>query len=120
MTPLPLRIMIHKQELDLGLQKPSMYELRNLVQGNEVFRYSFEMNVHKDYDITAVETYFDKICDKWSEEFIERPEVLFWGEVMFGVVYKITYIVRNPEDILGKGSDFTHEMSRFHFEVKNS
>ena len=74
-------------------------------------------SVNKDYDIASVESYFANVCNKWSEEFIERPEVLFWGEVMFGVIYKVTYIVKDPKDILGKGSDFTHEMSRFHFEA---
>ena len=94
--------------------------LRNLATGSEVFRYSFELNVHKDYDIALVEAYFDEICEKWKDEFIDRPEVLFWSEAMFGVVYKIVYIVKDPMDILGKGSDFTHEMSRFHFAAKAS
>jgi len=92
--------------------------LRNLAQGTEVFRYSFELNVNKDYDIASVEAYLEKVCDKWADEFIERPEVLFWGEVMFGLVYKVTYIVRDPKDILGKGSNFTHEISRFQFEAE--
>ena len=94
--------------------------LRNLATGSEVFRYSFELNVHKDYDIALVESYFDEICEKWKDEFIEKPEVLFSSEVMFGVVYKVVYIVKDPMDILGKGSDFTHEMSRFHFNAKAS
>ena len=82
---------------------------------NELSRYSFEIGVNKDYDIASVEAYFSKICDKWASEFIERPEILFWGEVMFGLTYKVTYIVANPKDILGKGSNFTHELSRFQF-----
>ncbi|MFW9843301.1 MAG: mechanosensitive ion channel domain-containing protein [Candidatus Thorarchaeota archaeon] len=91
---------------------------RELAKGTEVFRYSFELNIHKDYDIQQVEAYFDEICEKWKDEFIDKPEVLFWSEVMFGVVYKIVYIVKDPMDILGKGSDFTHEMSRFHFAAR--
>lgn len=94
--------------------------IRNLAKGTEVFRYSFELNVHKDYDITLVEAYFNQICEKWQDEFVDKPEVLFWSEAMFGVVYKVTYIVKDPMDILGKGSDFTHEMSRFHFAAKAS
>jgi hypothetical protein len=92
--------------------------LRDLTTGTEVFRYSFELNVHKDYDIALVEAYFEEICEKWKDEFIDKPEILFWSETMFGVVYKVTYIVENPMDILGKGSDFTHEMSRLHFKAR--
>jgi hypothetical protein len=94
--------------------------LRNLATGTEVFRYSFEVNVNKDYDIALVDAYFDEICEKWKDEFIDKPEVLFSSEVMFGVVYKVVYIVKDPMDILGKGSDFTHEISRFQFAAKAS
>jgi hypothetical protein len=89
--------------------------LRDLTTGTEVYRYSFELNVHKDYDIALVEAYFEEICEKWKDEFIDKPEVLFSAEVMFGLVYRVVYIVKDPMDILRKGSDFTHEISRFHF-----
>jgi hypothetical protein len=94
--------------------------LRSLTKGTEAYRYSFEVNVHKDYNIDLVDSYFDKICEKWTDEFIERPEVLFWAEAMFGLVYRVTYIVTDPMDILGKGSDFLHEISRFQFAAKNA
>jgi hypothetical protein len=94
--------------------------LRSLTKGTEAYRYSFEVNVHKDYSIDLVDAYFDKICEKWTSEFIERPEVLFWAETMFGLVYRVTYIVTDPMDILGKGSDFLHEISRFQFAAKNA
>jgi hypothetical protein len=94
--------------------------LKSLTKGTEVYRYSFEVNVHKDYNIDLVDAYFDKICEKWTKEFIEKPEILFWAEGMFGLVYKITYIVTDPMDILGKGSDFLHEISRFQYAIKNA
>ncbi len=94
--------------------------LRSLTKGTEVYRYSFEVNVHKDYDIDLIDAYMDKVCEKWAEEFIERPEVLFWAETMFGLVYRVTYIVTDPMDILGKGSDFLHEISRFKYATKNA
>jgi len=100
--------------------KMALDGLRSLTKGTEVYRYSFEVNVHKDYDIDLIDAYFDKICEKWTDEFIERPEVLFWAETMFGLVYRVTYIVTDPMDILGKGSDFLHEISRFMYAVKNA
>jgi len=92
--------------------------LRSLTTGTEVFRYSFEIDVHKDFNIDLVDAYFDQTSEKWKDEFIEKPEVLFWTETMFGIIYKVTYIVTDPMDILGKGSDFAHEMARFQHAIK--
>ena len=93
--------------------------LRSLTKGTEVFRYSSELNVHKDYNIDRVDAYFQETCEKWKDEFIEMPEVLFWSETMFGIVYRVTFIVSDPMDIMGKGSDFLHEMSRFQHAAKS-
>jgi hypothetical protein len=110
----------HPDRAESSRVKMALDGLRSLTKGTEVYRYSFEVNVHKDYNIDLVDAYFNKVCDKWADEFIERPEILFWAETMFGVVYRITYIVTDPMDILGKGSDFLHEISRFQFAAKNA
>lgn len=111
-------IEFHNDAPKVGRARAALDGIRTLTKGTEIFRYSFEVNVYKDYDIALVDAYFDEICEKWKGEFIEKPEILFWAEAMFGVVYKVTYIVRDPRDILGKGSDFTHEISRFHFAAR--
>jgi len=94
--------------------------LRSLTKGTEVYRYTFEIHVHKDFDIDRVHDYFDSTSEKWKDEFIEKPEVIFWGETMFGVIYKISYIVPEPMDIIVKGGDFFHEISRFQHALKSS
>ena len=94
--------------------------LKSLTKGTEVYQYTFEVNVHKDFDIDAVHSYFESTCEKWKDEFIETPEVIFWGETMFGLVYKLSYIVTEPIEIIGKGGDFYHEISRFQHALKNS
>jgi len=101
-----------------GKVRAALDGFRSLTSGTEVFRYSFEVDVHKDYNIESVDAYFDQICEKWTEEFIEKPEVLFWTETMFGIIYRVTYIVTDPMDILGKGSDFAHEIARFQHAIK--
>lgn len=103
-----------------GKVKQAIEGLRALTKGPEVFRYSSELHVNKDYNIASVDAYFEETCEKWKDEFIEKPEVLFWAETMFGIVYRATYIVADPMDILGKGSDFLHEMARFQHAIKNS
>jgi len=110
----------HPDRAESSKVKMAIEGLRSLTKGTEVYRYSFEVNVHKDYNIDLVDAYFDKICEKWTDEFLEKPEVLFWAETMFGIVYRVTYIVTDPMDILGKGSDFLHEISRFQFAAKNA
>jgi hypothetical protein len=109
----------HPDRAEASRVRTALEGLRSLTKGTEVYRYSSDIQVHKDYNLDLVDAYFDKVCEKWENEFIERPEVLFWAETMFGIIYKATYIVTDPMDILGKGSDFLHEMSRFQHAVKS-
>ena len=101
-----------------SMVKAALDGFRSLTKGTEVFRYSFEIGVHKDFIIESADAYFDQICEKWKDEFIEKPEVLFWSENMYGLIYRIAYMVTDPMDILGKGSDFAHEISRFQHALK--
>ncbi len=108
----------HRDSQSESRLQAALEGIRSLTKGDEVYRYSFDLSIHKDTDIEAAEAYFEEVCQKWSEEFVDKPEIMFYAETMFGVTYKVTYIVSDPMDILGKGSDFTHEISRFHFAMK--
>jgi small-conductance mechanosensitive channel len=108
----------HVPHSSVGRVRAALEGLRTLTKGTEVYRYSFEVSVHKDYNIEQVDTYFKETCENWKDEFLEQPEVLFWSENNFGIIYRVSYIVSDPRDILGKGSDFLHEISRFQHIVK--
>ena len=96
-----------------GRLRSALKGLMSLTKGTEVFRYSFPLTVHKDYDMDKVDAYLDEVSTRWTPEFLIKPEILFWAEGNFGLEYRISYIVADPMDILRKGSDFLLEMSRF-------
>ncbi|MFW9910144.1 MAG: mechanosensitive ion channel domain-containing protein [Candidatus Thorarchaeota archaeon] len=109
---------IHADKGSSGKLRTAIAGFRSLTKGTEVHRYTFEVSVHKDYNLDRVHAYFDEVCEKWKNEFLEKPEVLFWAEANLGLVYRVAYIVNDPMDILRKGSDFLHEISRFQAAIK--
>ncbi|MDF1538370.1 MAG: mechanosensitive ion channel [Candidatus Thorarchaeota archaeon] len=109
---------IRKEQGQEGKLQTALAGLRILTKGTEVYRYSFELSIHKDYNFERVDAYFDEVCEKWTGEFLEKPEIIFWSESNFGLIYRVVYIVNDPMDILRKGSDFLHEISRFQSAIK--
>ncbi|MFW9920028.1 MAG: mechanosensitive ion channel family protein [Candidatus Thorarchaeota archaeon] len=109
---------IHEDEGKSSRLKSALHGLRTLTKGTEVHRYSFPLSVHKDYNMDKVDTYFEEVRSRWTKEFLIKPEIIFWAESNFGLEYRISYIVKDPMEILRKGSDFLHEMSRFQHAVK--
>ncbi|MFW9835477.1 MAG: mechanosensitive ion channel domain-containing protein [Candidatus Thorarchaeota archaeon] len=98
----------------------ALVELKDLAKGTEVYRYTFEVPVHKDYSDAKIMKYFDKVGAKYSEKFLESPEVMFWSYSNFGNVYKIAYIVTDPKDILNVGANFQTELAGYHEAMKSS
>jgi small-conductance mechanosensitive channel len=94
--------------------------LKDLAKGTEVYRYTFDIPIHKDYSYKKVMEYFNEVSAKHSDNFIETPEVMFWGYSNFGNVYRIAYIVREPKEILTIGANFQTEIASFHEVLKNT
>ncbi len=92
--------------------------LRDLTKGTEVYRYTFDIQVHKDYSYKKVLAYVDEVSDKHAENFLEKPEIMFWANGNFGNVYRLAYIVNKPADILTLGAAFQAEVSDFHEAMK--
>lgn len=92
--------------------------LKSLAKGTEVYRYTFDVHVHKDYSHKRVLAYFDTISDKYTENFLERPEVMYWAIENLGTVYRIGYIVNKPMDILDIGAQFQAEVADFREAMK--
>ena len=95
-------------------------QLRNLAQGTEVYRYTFEIPVHKDYSYDKIMEYFEGVGAKYSEKFLEPPEIMFWGYSNFGNVYRVAFIVNDPKDIITVGADFQTEIAGFHQAMKSA
>ncbi|MHA2380219.1 MAG: mechanosensitive ion channel domain-containing protein [Candidatus Thorarchaeota archaeon] len=92
--------------------------LRNLAKGVEVYRYSFDINVHKDYSYRKVLAYVDDVIEKHADNFLEKPEIMFWSNANLGNTFRLAYIVQKPADILTIGANFQAEVSDFHEAMK--
>jgi small-conductance mechanosensitive channel len=101
-----------------GRFRYALDELKDLAKGTEVYRYTFELRVHKDYSFKSVLAYVDEVSVKYSEKFLEKPEIMLWASENFGNVYRVAYIVEDPMEILRVGADFQAEIGNFHEEVK--
>ncbi|MFW9967758.1 MAG: mechanosensitive ion channel family protein [Candidatus Thorarchaeota archaeon] len=106
-----------KQERGSRL-KSALSGLRDLAKGTEVYRYTFDIQVHKDYSYKKVLAYVDEVSDKHAQNFLEKPEIMFWANGNFGNVYRVAYIVNKPMDILTLGASFQAEVSDFHEAMK--
>jgi len=100
-------------KLDAALDR-----IRYLTRGDEIFRHKFIVQVHKDYDIDEVTALFLKLCSKWKETFLEKPEFTYLDNSNFGVIYAFTYIVRDPKQILDQGSAFQTEVAESLMNLK--
>jgi hypothetical protein len=98
--------------------KSALGGLKSLAKGTEVFRYTFDIQVHKDYSFPKVLAYVDQVSEKHAENFLEKPEIMFWANGNFGNVYRLAYIVNKPADILTLGAAFQAEVSDFHEAVR--
>ncbi len=106
-----------KEEYE-GRFRQALGEIKDLAKGDEVYRYTFELRVHKDYSFRKVLKYVDDVSIRYSEKFLEKPEIMLWASENFGNVYRVAYIVKDPKDILIVGADFQSEIGEFHEAVK--
>jgi hypothetical protein len=106
-----------KEEREGGFRY-ALGELKDLAKGDEVYRYTFELRVHKDYSFKNVLAYVNEVSIRYSEKFLEKPEIMLWASENFGNVYRVAYIVQEPKDILNVGADFQAEIGNFHEAVK--
>ncbi|MFX1607264.1 MAG: mechanosensitive ion channel domain-containing protein [Promethearchaeota archaeon] len=88
--------------------------LKNLAKGSEVYRYTFDVQVQKDYSFKKVLEYFNDVCDKHAENFLEKPEIMYWNNQSLAVIYRIAFIVNKPMEILTVGADLQAEIAQFH------
>ncbi|MFW9920740.1 MAG: mechanosensitive ion channel family protein [Candidatus Thorarchaeota archaeon] len=93
-------------------------KLKYLTKGDEIFRYTFEVNIHKDYPLSTILAEFNRICDAYTEKFLERPEYFFVTNVNTGIIYSFTYIVKDPNVILREGSNFQSDISHVMMRTK--
>ncbi len=90
----------------------AMEKLKYLTKGEEIYRYTFDIFVHKDYPLEKVEAQFESLCNEWRFKFTERPEYFYLSNQNFGIIYRFAFITKDPKVILTDGADFQTALAR--------
>nr|KXH71648.1 MAG: hypothetical protein AM324_08230 [Candidatus Thorarchaeota archaeon SMTZ1-83] len=112
---------VHQEKEKRGsIFKSALSGLKDLAKGTEVYRYTFDLQVSKDYSFKKVLAYVEEVCDKHAENFLEKPEVGYWANTNLSIVYRIAFIVKQPMEILGVGAALQAEIADFHESLRES
>ena len=84
-----------------------------ILKGDEVHRYTFDIELEKTCSQLEAKAYFTKVCEKWQPQFILPPEYFFWSSTATTMIYRFAIIVTDPKEIFTKGQDFKAELSEF-------
>ncbi len=88
-------------------------KLRFLTKGDEVYRYTFDIEIDRTCSKRAAEAHFKAVCKKWESSFIIPPEYIFWSSTATTETFRFAFIVANPKDIFSLGQDFRAEASAY-------
>jgi len=84
-----------------------------ILKGDEVHRYTFDIELEKTCSQLEAKAYFTKVCEKWQPQFILPPEYFFWNSTATTIIYRFAIIVTDPKEIFTKGQDFKAELAEF-------
>jgi small-conductance mechanosensitive channel len=93
--------------------RDAIEEFKFILKGDEVYRYTFDIELEKTCSQSEAKAYFTKVCDNWKEKFILPPEFFFWASTSITMTYRFAIIVTNPKELFTKGQDFKAELSEF-------
>ena len=88
-------------------------KLKFLTRGDEVYRYTFDIELERTCSRPNVEGFFTSLCTKWSKSFILPPEYFFWSSTATTLTYRFAFIVIDPKDIFNEGQRFKFEAAQF-------
>jgi len=88
----------------------ALYRLKDMTGYDVAYRYTFELTFHMNFDHQNLRITFDNVCKNWTTKFLENPSYLVWAAPNAGVVYRFSFIVANPMDIIKYGSEFKDDL----------
>lgn len=91
-------------------------KLRNMAGDADAFKYTFDMNIHMNYDQRAMQQHFDKVCKDYEKVFLARPTYQIWAKPVAAVTYRFTFIVEDPMMIITKTSEFMEDLLEVYIE----
>jgi small-conductance mechanosensitive channel len=93
--------------------RDAIEKLKFLLKGDEVYRYTFDIELDKTCSRPAAKAYFTNVCEKWKEQFVLPPEFFFWNTTATTILYRFAIVVLDPKDIFTKGQDIREELAQF-------
>lgn len=93
--------------------RDAIERLKFLLKGDEVYRYTFDVELEKTCSRPEATAYFTKICQKWQDEFVLPPEFFFWSTTATTILYRFAIVVVDPKDLFTKGQDFKEQVAGF-------
>jgi hypothetical protein len=108
----------HHEIFDPDDDKDSKFQnavekLKFLTRGDEVYRYTFDIEVERTCSQPKIQEFFNSLCIKWSESFVLPPEYFFWSSTATTMTYRFAFIVTDPKDIFTEGQRFRSEAATF-------
>lgn len=94
-----------------GMLGTAMSKLKTFTTGEEVYRYTFEIMVQRQYDIREVEPRLKGIVENWNNEFMAPPEMFYNSTDYNGITFGFAIIVKDPIEILEAGTEFQEELA---------
>jgi small-conductance mechanosensitive channel len=96
-----------------NMVRDAIEKLKFLLKGDEVYRYTFDIELEKTCSKPQAKAYFTKVCEKWKEQFILPPEFFFWNTTATTIIYRFAIVVLDPKEIFTMGQDFKEEVAEF-------
>ena len=89
-------------------------KLRELVQREDIYRYTFSVIVPNQVGRQKAIDHFSNTCEKWADKFVSTPEFIFWQINNWGnQVFRFSILVNDPREIFTNGTDFHSEIADF-------
>lgn len=101
-----------KDEKREGYLGTAMKTFKTLTTGEEVYRYTFEVMVHRQYEVSTVRPKLEEVVQKWDKEFLTSPEMYYSANDYNGVAFGFAIIVEDPLKLLHEGADFQEALVR--------
>jgi small-conductance mechanosensitive channel len=93
--------------------RDAIEEFKFILKGDEVYRYTFDIELEKTCSQSEAKDYFTKVCEGWKDKFVLAPEFFFWASTSITITYRFAIIVIDPKDLFTKGQEFKAELSEF-------
>lgn len=106
-----------KSKSGKGYFGTALQTFRGLTMGEDVYRYTFEIKVHRQYDSSTVKARLEEIVEKWKDQFLAPVEMFYGSNDYNGIAYGFGIIVKNAMDIMNEGTDFQSELANAVHEI---